>query len=295
MDVLGIPIQALLGQLLLGLINGAFYALLALGLAIIFGLLNVANFVHGAQYMLGAVISWMLLQFAGIGFWPSLIITPLIGFALGAALERSMLSRLYETDPIYGILLTFGVALVVQGVLRAQFGVSGMTYGIPDALSGGWNLGFMFLPKYRAWVVLVALLVCCSTWYAIEKTSLGASVRAATENSAMAEALGINVARLKTMIYGLGAAIAALAGVLAAPIYSVSPLMGADIVIIAFAIVVIGGMGTLLGSTVAGFGLGLVEGASKVFYPQISGMVVFIVMVIILLVRPSGLFGRASA
>jgi branched-chain amino acid transport system permease protein len=293
-ELLGIPPQALFGQLLLGLINGAFYATLSLGLAVIFGLLNIINFTHGAQYMMGAFAAWMLLNYAGIGFWWALILAPLLVGLIGIAIERLFISRLYRLDHLYGLLLTFGLALIIQGLFRNAYGISGLPYGIPPALGGGWNLGFMFLPTYRAFVVAVSLVVCLATWLVIERTRLGAYLRAATENPTLVEAFGINVPRLVTLTYGFGVALAALAGVLAAPIYSVNPNMGADTIIVVFAVVVIGGMGSILGSIVTGFALGLVEGLTKVFYPQASATVIFLIMAIVLLVRPAGLFGRAS-
>jgi branched-chain amino acid transport system permease protein len=294
MDIFGVPHQAVLGQLMLGVINGAFYSLLSIGLAVIFGLLNVANFAHGAQYMLGAFITWMLLQYASVGYWAALLLTPMIAAAIGMALEKGLVSRLYAVDPVYGILLTFGVALVLQGVFRAQFGASGLAYGIPDELRGAWNIGFMVLPKYRAWAVLAALGAFALTWYAIERTSVGAKLRAATERPDLVEAFGTNVPLLKTAIYGAGTALAAFAGALAAPIYSVSPLMGAEVIIVVFAVVVIGGMGSLVGAVVTSFVLGAIEGMFKVFYPQFSSTVVFLSMIAVLLLRPAGLFGRAS-
>jgi branched-chain amino acid transport system permease protein len=290
----GVPLQALFGQLLLGLINGSFYAILSLGLAVIFGLLNIINFTHGAQYMMGAFAAWMLLNYAGIGFWWALVLAPLLVGLIGIAIERLFISRLYKLDHLYGLLLTFGLALIIQGLFRNGYGISGLPYGIPPALGGGWNLGFMFLPTYRAFVVAVSLVVCLATWVVIERTRLGAYLRAATENPTLVEAFGINVPRLVTLTYGFGVALAALAGVLAAPIYSVNPNMGADTIIVVFAVVVIGGMGSILGSIVTGFALGLVEGLTKVFYPQASATVIFLIMAIVLLVRPAGLFGRAS-
>jgi branched-chain amino acid transport system permease protein len=293
-ELLGIPPQALFGQLLLGLINGAFYAMLSLGLAIIFGLLNIINFTHGAQYMMGAFVAWMLLNYLGIGYWPALIISPLVVGLTGIIIERLFISRLYHLDHLYGLLLTFGLALIIQGLFRNFYGISGLPYLIPPELAGGQNLGFMFLPNYRAWVVVASLAVCIATWFVIEKTKLGAYLRAATENPALVGAFGINVPRMITLTYGFGVALAAFAGVLAAPIYSVNPNMGADLIIVVFAVVVIGGMGSILGSIVTGFGLGLVEGLTKVFYPEGSAVVIFIIMAIVLLVRPAGLFGRTA-
>ena len=291
-DIFGIPPQALFGQLLLGLINGSFYALLSLGLAIIFGLLNIINFTHGAQYMMGAFVAWMLLNWAGIGYWWSLLIVPVVVGAFGVVIERTMLQRLYKLDHLYGLLLTFGIGLVVQGLFRNEFGSSGLPYRIPDALRGGTDLGFMFMPNYRGWVVAVSLVVCLATWFVIEKTKLGAYLRAATENPPLVQAFGINVPRMITLTYGFGVGLAAFSGVLAAPIYQVSPQMGADLIIVVFAVVVIGGMGSIMGAIVTGFGLGIVEGLTKVFYPEASATVIFVIMAIVLLVKPAGLFGR---
>ena len=293
-ELLGIPPQALFGQLLLGLINGSFYAILSLGLAIIFGLLNIINFAHGAQYMLGAFFSWVLLAYFGIGYWPALIIVPIIVGAFGIVLERTMISRLYHLDHLYGLLLTFGLALIIQGLVRNQYGISGLPYAIPPQLAGGQNLGFMFLPNYRGWVVVASLVVCLATWFVIEKTRLGAYLRAATENPTLVGAFGINVPRMIMLTYGFGVALAAFAGVLAAPVYSVNPNMGADLIIVVFAVVVIGGMGSILGSIVTGFGLGIIEGLTKVFYPEASSVIIFVIMAIVLLVKPAGLFGRAA-
>ena len=288
----GIPLQAFLGQLLIGLINGAFYAMLSLGLAVIFGLLNIINFTHGAQYMMGAFCAWFLLTKAGIGYWWALLLTPIAVGAFGALIERTMLARLYKLDHLYGLLLTFGLALIVQGLFRNEFGSSGLPYQIPPELSGGLDLGFMFLPKYRAWVIVASLIVCVSTWYVIERTKLGSYLRAATENPALVQAFGINVPRMVTLTYAFGVGLAALAGVMAAPIYQVNPLMGADLIIVVFAVVVIGGMGSIMGSILTGFGLGVVEGLTKYFYPEASNTVIFVVMVIVLLFRPAGLFGK---
>ncbi len=292
--VLGIAPQALFGQLLIGLINGSFYALLSLGLAIIFGLLNIINFTHGAQYMMGAFVAYFLLQYAGLGYWWALLIVPVAIALLGIALERTMLQRLYKLDHLYGLLLTFGLALVIQGLFRNAFGSSGLPYAIPSQLQGGRNLGFMFLPNYRAWVVVFSLIVCLLTWYVIERTKLGSYLRAATENPTLVRAFGINVPRMITLTYGFGVGLAALAGVLAAPIYQVNPLMGADLIIVVFAVVVIGGMGSIMGSIVTGFGLGVIEGLTKVFYPEASNTVIFIIMALVLLVKPAGLFGRVQ-
>jgi branched-chain amino acid transport system permease protein len=290
-------VQALFGQLLIGPINGAFYAMLSLGLAVIFGLLNIINFTHGAQYMMGAFIAWFLLNNVHIGdfqfgYWTALVIAPIVVGAVGIVIERKMLSRLYKLDHLYGLLLTFGLALVIQGLFRNEFGSSGMPYQIPSQLQGGLNLGFMFLPIYRAWVIIASLIVCLSTWYVIERTKLGSYLRAATENPALVQAFGINVPRMITLTFGFGVGLAALAGVMAAPIYQVNPLMGADLIIVVFAVVVIGGMGSIMGSILTGFGLGVVEGLTKYFYPEASNTVIFVVMVIVLMFRPAGLFGR---
>jgi branched-chain amino acid transport system permease protein len=292
--IFGIPPQALFGQLLIGLINGAFYAMLSLGLSVIFGLLNIINFAHGALYMMGAFVAYFALQWAGIGYWPSLLIGPLVVGLVGIVLERTMLKQLYHLDHLYGLLLTFGIALIIQGVFRNEYGSSGLPYGIPSQLSGGNNLGFMFLPNYRAWVVVFSLVVCLATWYVIERTKLGAYLRAATENPTLVQAFGINVPRMITLTYGFGVGLAALAGVLAAPIYQVNPLMGADLIIVVFAVVVIGGLGSIMGSIVTGFALGVVEGFTKVFYPEASNTVIFVIMALVLLVRPAGLFGRTT-
>ncbi len=293
-ELLGIPPQALFGQLLLGLINGSFYAMLSLGLAVIFGLLNIINFTHGAQYMMGAIATWMLLNYLGIGYWWALLIAPVAVGLIGIVMERLLISRLYNLDHLYGLLLTFGLALIFQGLLQNQYGVSGLPYEVPDALSGGKNLGFMYLPNYRAWVVVASLAVCLATWFIIEKTRLGAYLRAATENPTLVQAFGINVPRLVMLTYGFGVGLAALAGVLAAPLYAVTPTMGADIIIVVFAVVVIGGMGSILGSIITGFSLGLIEGLTKVFYPEAAATVIFIIMVLVLLVKPAGLFGRTA-
>ena len=292
-EIFGIPTPLLFGQLLLGLINGAFYAMLSLGLAVIFGLLNIINFTHGAQFMMGAFVAWMLLHYLGIGYWWALILSPLLVGLTGVILERTMICRLYKMDHLYGMLLTFGLSLIIEGVLRNQYGSSGMPYRIPSQLSGAWDLGFMFMPVYRGWVVVFALFACITTWLVIEKTRLGAYLRAATENAPLVQAFGVNVPRMITLTYGAGVALAALAGVLAAPIYSVNPQMGTNLIIVVFAVVVIGGMGSILGSVLTGFGLGIIEGLTKVFYPEASATVIFIIMVIVLLARPAGLFGRA--
>ena len=286
-----IPIQALMGQLLIGLINGSFYALLSLGLAVIFGLLNIINFAHGAFYMMGAFGAYLLLSKLGLNYWWSLIIAPVAIGAIGMALERTMLKRLYQLDHLYGLLLTFGLALIIQGLFRNEYGSSGLPYAIPAQLQGGTNLGFMFLPNYRAWVIVASAVVCLATWFVIEHTRLGGYLRAATENPQLVQAFGINVPRMVTLTFGFGVALAALGGVMAAPIYQVSPLMGADIIIVVFAVVVIGGMGSIMGAIVTGFGLGLIEGLTKVFYPEASTTAIFIIMTIVLLIRPAGLFG----
>jgi branched-chain amino acid transport system permease protein len=294
-ELLGIPPQALFGQLLLGLINGAFYAMLSLGLAVIFGLLNIINFTHGALYMMGAFCAWFLLNSGlGIGYWPALIISPIVVGAFGILIERCLLRWIYKLDHLYGLLLTFGLALIIEGLFRQQYGSSGQPYSIPSQLQGGQNLGFMFLPNYRAWVIFASIVICFGTWFLIERTKLGSYLRAATENPALVQAFGINVPRMITLTYGFGVALAALAGVMAAPIYQVSPLMGSNIIIVVFAVVVIGGMGSILGAIVSGFGLGIVEGLTKVFYPEASSTVIFVIMAIVLLVKPAGLFGRAS-
>ena len=289
--IFGIPTQALFGQLLIGLINGSFYALLSLGLAVIFGLLNIINFTHGAQYMMGAFCAWFLLTKLGIGYWWSLLLVPVIVGLVGMLIERTMLKQLYKLDHLYGLLLTFGLALIIQGLFRHEFGSSGLPYQIPEVLSGGQNLGFMFLPNYRAWVIVASILVCFATWFVIERTKLGSYLRAATENPALVQAFGINVPRMITLTYGFGVGLAGFAGVMAAPIYQVNPLMGADLIIVVFAVVVIGGMGSIMGSIVTGFALGVIEGLTKVFYPEASNTVIFIIMAIVLLFRPAGLFG----
>ena len=293
-ELLGISPQALFGQLLLGLINGAFYALLSLGLAVIFGMLNIVNFAHGALYMMGAFCAYFLLNLAGLDYWWALILAPLIMGVFGALVERLLLKRIAGLDHLYGLLLTFGLALVIQGLFQNYFGSSGLPYAIPAALSGGRNLGFMFLPNYRAWVILFSLVVCFATWYMIERTKLGAYLRAATENPALVRSFGINVPRMITLTYAFGVGLAGLAGVLAAPINQVRPLMGADFIIVVFAVVVIGGMGSIMGSILTGFALGVVEGLTKVFYPEASNTVVFVIMAIVLLIRPAGLFGRTA-
>jgi branched-chain amino acid transport system permease protein len=291
-QVFGIPIQALLGQLLIGLINGSFYAILSLGLAIIFGLLNIINFAHGAQYMLGAFAAWMGLTYLGVNYWVGLILAPLAVGLFGIVMERLMLRRLYHLDHLYGLLLTFGLALILEGLFRQLYGVSGLSYPIPEVFQGGINLGFMFLPYYRAWVIVASLSVCFSTWYVIERTKLGSYLRAATENPELLQAFGINVPLMITLTFGYGVALAGFAGVLAAPIYQVTPVMGSNLIIVVFAVVVIGGMGSILGSIITGISLGLLEGLTKVFYPEASGVVVFVIMALVLLIRPAGLFGR---
>jgi branched-chain amino acid transport system permease protein len=290
--VFGIPIQAFLGQLLLGLINGAFYAILSLGLAIIFGLLNIINFTHGAQYMLGAFAAWMGLNYLGVNYWAALVLAPLVVGIFGILLERVFIRRLYGLDHLYGLLLTFGLALMLEGAFRQMYGVSGLSYPVPQILQGGTNLGFMFLPYYRTWVVVASLTVCFVTWYVIERTKLGSYLRAATEKPELLQAFGVNVPLLITLTYGYGVALAAFAGVLAAPIYQVAPNIGANLIIVVFAVVVIGGLGSILGSILTGLGLGLVEGLTKVFYPEASSIVVFLIMAIVLIARPAGLFGR---
>jgi branched-chain amino acid transport system permease protein len=292
-DIFGIPAPLLFGQLLLGLINGAFYAMMSLGLAVIFGLLNIINFSHGAQFMMGAFAAWMLLEWLGLGYWWALLLVPVIIGFTGVVLERLMISRLYKLDHIYGLLLTFGVGLIIEGLFRNQFGSSGLPYRIPPELQGAWDLGFMYMPIYRGWVVVAALILCLSTWLLIEKTRLGAYLRAATENAPLVQAFGVNVPRMVTLTYGFGVALAAIGGVLAAPIYSVNPQMGTNLIIVVFAVVVIGGMGSILGSILTGFGLGIVEGLTKVFWPEASATVVFVIMAIVLVARPAGLFGRA--
>jgi len=294
MEIFGIPLQAFLGQLMLGLVNGAFYALLSLGLAVIFGLLGVVNFAHGALYMLGAFAAWMMLDKLGINYWFALLLAPLTVGLLGIVIERLFLRRLYQLDPLYGMLLTFGLTLIAEGVFRELYGVSGQNYDVPELLSGATNLGFMVLPNYRAWVVLVSLAVCLGTWYLIERTRLGAYLRAGTENAKLVQAFGINVPLMVMLTYGAGAALAALAGVLAAPIIQVNPLMGSNLIIVVFAVVVIGGMGSILGSILTGLGLGVIEGLTRVFYPEASNIVVFVIMVIVLMIRPAGLFGKEA-
>jgi branched-chain amino acid transport system permease protein len=292
MDIFGIPLQAMMSQLLLGLVNGSFYAMLSLGLAIIFGLLNVINFAHGTLYMLGAFVAWMGLTYLGLNYWEMLILAPLVVGLFGIVIEKTMLRWLYKLDHLYGLLLTFGITLMVEGIFRSIYGVSGQPFSVPESLQGATNLGFMVLPNYRAWVVLASLIVCFSTWFVIEKTRLGSYLRAGTENPKLVEAFGINVPLMVTLTYGFGVALAAFAGVLAAPVIQVSPLMGSNLIITVFAVVVIGGMGSILGSIVTGLALGVIEGLTRVFYPQMSATVVFIVMAIVLMIRPAGLFGK---
>jgi branched-chain amino acid transport system permease protein len=293
-EIFGIPSQALFGQLLLGLINGSFYALLSLGLAVIFGMLNIINFTHGAQYMMGAFAAYMLLQYLGLNYWVALIVVPIVIGFFGILIERLLLKRIQNLDHLYGLILTFGLALILEGLFRNYYGSSGQPYQMPDELRGGRNLGFMFLPNYRAWVIAFSLVVCFSTWFAIERTRLGSYLRAATENPTLVRAFGINVPRMVTLTYGFGVGLAALAGVMAAPIYNVSPQMGSDIIIVVFAVVVIGGMGSIMGAIVTGFTLGIVEGLTKVFFPEASNTVIFAIMILVLLVRPAGLFGRGA-
>ena len=292
MDIFGIPLQALMSQLLLGLVNGSFYAMLSLGLAVIFGLLNVINFAHGALYMLGAFTAWMGMSYFGLNYWVMLVLAPLLVGLFGIVIEKTMLRWLYRLDHLYGLLLTFGITLMVEGIFRALYGVSGQPYSVPEQLAGATDLGFMILPNYRAWVVAASLVVCLATWFVIEKTRLGAYLRAGTENPKLVEAFGINVPRMVTLTYGFGVALAGLAGVLAAPVIQVSPLMGSNLIIVVFAVVVIGGMGSILGSILTGLGLGVVEGLTRVFSPQLSATVVFILMAIVLMIRPAGLFGK---
>ncbi|NVM76843.1 branched-chain amino acid transport system permease protein [Duganella sp. SG902] len=292
MEIFGVPLPAMMSQLLLGLVNGSFYAMLSLGLAVIFGLLNVINFSHGALYMLGAFLAWMGIEYAGLNYWAMLIIAPLLVGAFGILIEKTMLRHLYKLDHLYGLLLTFGITLLVEGVFRSFYGVSGQPFQVPEALAGATDLGFMVMPNYRAWVVLASLAVCLSTWFVIEKTKLGAYLRAGTENPKLVEAFGINVPLMVTLTYGFGVALAGFAGVLAAPIIQVQPLMGQNLIIVVFAVVVIGGMGSIMGSILTGLALGVIEGLTKVFYPEFSSTVVFLVMVVVLLLRPAGLFGK---
>ncbi|MBD7960593.1 MAG: branched-chain amino acid ABC transporter permease [Comamonas sp.] len=292
MEIFGVSLPGLLSQLLLGLVNGSFYAILSLGLAVIFGLLNVINFAHGALFMLGAMVTWMGLSYLGINYWAMLILAPLVVGAFGVLIERFLLRWIYKLDHLYGLLLTLGLSLLIEGVFRSIYGVSGLGYDTPELLEGATNLGFMILPNYRAWVVVASLVVCFATWYVIEKTRLGAYLRAGTENPRLVEAFGINVPLMVTLTYAFGVALAAFAGVLAAPVYQVTPLMGQNLIIVVFAVVVIGGMGSIMGSILTGLGLGVIEGLTKVFYPEASSTVVFVIMVIVLLIRPAGLFGK---
>lgn len=292
MEIFGIPLQAMLSQLLLGLVNGSFYAMLSLGLAVIFGLLNVINFAHGALYMMGAFLAWMGLNYFDLNYWAMLAIAPVLVGAFGIVIEKTMLRWLYKLDHLYGLLLTFGITLLLEGLFRSVYGVSGQPFSVPDALTGATDLGFMRLPNYRAWVVVASVAVCMSTWFVIERTKLGAYLRAGTENPKLVEAFGVNVPLMVTLTYGFGVALAALAGVLAAPVIQVSPLMGSNLIITVFAVVVIGGMGSIMGSIVTGLGLGVVEGLTRVFYPELSATVVFIVMAVVLIIRPAGLFGK---
>ena len=292
MEIFGVPLQAMLSQLLLGLVNGSFYAILSLGLAVIFGLLNVINFAHGALFMMGAVITWMGMNYLGLNYWLMLVLAPLVVGLFGVLIERLLLRWIYKLDHLYGLLLTLGLTLVIEGVFRSVYGVSGLGYDTPELLEGATNLGFMILPNYRAWVVVASIVVCIATWFVIEKTKLGAYLRAGTENPRLVEAFGVNVPVMITLTYAFGAALAAFAGVLAAPIYQVSPLMGQNLIIVVFAVVVIGGMGSIMGSILTGLGLGIIEGFTKVFYPEASSTVVFVIMVIVLLIRPAGLFGK---
>jgi branched-chain amino acid transport system permease protein len=294
MEIFGIPLQAFLGQLLLGLVNGSFYAMLSLGLAVIFGLLGIVNFAHGALYMVGAYVAYLLVEHLGLGFWWALVVAPLVVGALGVLIERTLLKHLYNIDPIYGLLLTFGLSLIAEGVFRDQFGVSGQQYAVPDALQGATNLGFMVLPNYRGFVIFASLAVCLVTWWVIERTRLGSYLRAGTENPKLVQAFGVNVPMMVMLTYGAGAGLAAMAGVLAAPVIQITPLMGSNLIIVVFAVVVIGGMGSILGSILTGLALGLIEGLTKVFYPEASSIVVFVIMAIVLMIRPAGLFGKEA-
>jgi branched-chain amino acid transport system permease protein len=294
MEIFGIPLQAFLGQLLLGLVNGSFYAMLSLGLAVIFGLLGIVNFAHGALYMIGAYVAYLLVEHLGLGFWWALIVAPLVVGALGVVIERTLLKHLYNIDPIYGLLLTFGLSLIAEGVFRDQFGVSGQQYAVPNALQGATNLGFMVLPNYRGFVIFASLAVCLVTWWVIERTRLGSYLRAGTENPKLVQAFGVNVPMMVMLTYGAGAGLAAMAGVLAAPVIQITPLMGSNLIIVVFAVVVIGGMGSIMGSILTGLALGLIEGLTKVFYPEASSIVVFVIMAIVLMIRPAGLFGKEA-
>ena len=292
MEIFGVSLPGLLSQLLLGLVNGSFYAILSLGLAVIFGLLNVNNFAHGALFMMGAVITWMAMNYFGISYWWMLVLAPLVVGVFGVVIERLLLRWIYKLDHLYGLLLTLGLTLLIEGIFRSIYGVSGLGYDTPELLEGATSLGFMIMPNYRAWVVVASITVCIATWYVIEKTKLGAYLRAGTENPRLVEAFGVNVPLMITLTYAFGAGLAAFAGVLAAPVYQVSPLMGQNLIIVVFAVVVIGGMGSIMGSILTGLGLGIVEGFTKVFYPEASSTVVFVIMVIVLLIRPAGLFGK---
>ncbi len=292
MDIFGISLPAILSQLLLGLVNGSFYAMLSLGLAVIFGLLNVINFAHGAMFMMGAMVTWMGLTYFNLSYWTMLLLAPLLVGIVGMLIEKSMLQWLYKLDHLYGLLLTFGVTLMIEGIFRLIYGSSGLSYSVPESLEGATDLGFMVLPNYRAWVVVASLVVCFATWFVIEKTKLGAYLRAGTENPRLVEAFGVNVPLMVTLTYGFGVALAAFAGVLAAPVYQVAPLMGSNLIIVVFAVVVIGGMGSIMGSILTGLGLGVIEGFTKVFYPEASSTVVFIIMALVLWFRPAGLFGK---
>ena len=292
MEIFGVSLPGLLSQLLLGLVNGSFYAILSLGLAVIFGLLNVINFAHGALFMMGALITWMAMTYLGIGYWWMLLLAPLVVGIFGIVIERTLLRWIYKLDHLYGLLLTLGITLLIEGVFRSIYGVSGLGYDTPELLEGATNLGFMIMPNYRAWVVVASVVVCIATWYVIEKTKLGAYLRAGTENPRLVEAFGVNVPVMVTLTYAFGAALAAFAGVLAAPVYQVSPLMGQNLIIVVFAVVVIGGMDSIMGSILTRLGLGVIEGFTKVFYPEASSTVVFVIMVIVLLIRPAGLFGK---
>ncbi|WP_374675374.1 branched-chain amino acid ABC transporter permease [Ideonella sp.] len=292
MEIFGIPLQAFLGQLMLGLVNGSFYAMLSLGLAVIFGLLGIVNFAHGALYMMGAYVAWYGLETFGLNYWAALVVAPLLVGAMGVVIERTLLKQLYKIDPIYGLLLTFGLALIAEGVFRDQFGVSGQSYAVPEALQGATHLGFMILPNYRAWVIVASLAICFGTWFVIERTRLGSYLRAGTENPALVQAFGVNVPMMVMLTYAAGAGLAAMAGVLAAPVIQITPLMGSNLIIVVFAVVVIGGMGSILGSILTGLMLGIVEGLTKVFYPEASSIVVFVIMAIVLMIRPAGLFGK---
>jgi branched-chain amino acid transport system permease protein len=294
MEIFGIPIQAFLGQLLLGLVNGSFYAMLSLGLAVIFGLLGIVNFAHGALYMMGAYVAFVSADSWGLSYWAALVLAPLLVGAVGVVIERTLLKHLYKIDPIYGLLLTFGLALIAEGMFREKFGVSGQSYAVPELLQGATDLGFMVLPNYRAWVVVASLTVCLGTWFVIERTRLGAYLRAGTENPRLVQAFGINVPMMVMLTYGAGCGLAALAGVLAAPVIQINPLMGSNLIIVVFAVVVIGGMGSILGSILTGVALGLIEGLTKVFYPEASSIVVFVIMAIVLMIRPAGLFGKEA-